>query len=201
MLQLTNSNLDSDSVVNSDLCCHSIPSSSLSHSSGWLQRQEQEEQRGSDQQVASFHVALPKLLSQGDCPRFCKRLHWEHHVCKLNCEGPMKFHELRHVRCPLLVELRSLTPLARKNTKTANAQSGLITTEIVLHCCVCWSPGGNCSHICLLVGIKRNILLCVCPWVCWRHQLNGLCPAMVMPALPLCCFNDDFKMVTLCFSP
>ena len=55
------------------------------------------------------------------------------HKTKLNCMGPTKFCEMCQMHHPSFVELCSpIDPLARKNTKTANAELGPITTEIAL---------------------------------------------------------------------
>ena len=65
--------LDSDSASDcdsaSDVNCPALPSSL--HSGRWLQQWEEKEEID-DQQLVSFVVALPKLLSQQGCPCPCE---------------------------------------------------------------------------------------------------------------------------------
>ena len=112
----------------------------------------------SNQKLASFCDALPQLLSQQGCLCFCKCLRREHHVCKLNFEGPVKFCEMHCMHHRSFVELcPPADPLAGRNAKTTNTQSGPVTTQIASHFCVCWLSGGNCNQICLLAGISVGL--------------------------------------------
>ena len=94
-------NLNSVSNSGSDVDC---PSFSSLHSGRWLHQHEEGEEE-CDQQLLSFVVALSKLLSQQGRPWCCKRLHWECHACKPNCEGPMKFCGMHQTHCPSFIEL------------------------------------------------------------------------------------------------
>ena len=160
MFQATDSDSDLDLVSDSDVNWHSHCPSSLSSShSGRSLQQKEEEEESADQKLVSFCFALPKLLSQWICPCFCKCLHWGHHAHELNCEGPMKFHEMCCMHCPSsFTELCSLIdPLTRKSNTTADTpRSGPITTEMHLHCCVHWLSQGIHNHICLLAGISKT---------------------------------------------
>ena len=59
------------------------------------------------------------------------------------CQQP-QCQRIKQVLCGLLD--------ASHSTPNLHSESGAITTQIALHCCIGWSSGGNHNDICLLVG-------------------------------------------------
>ena len=74
---------------------------------------------------------------------------WENHAKDLNAERPNEFHSvcgMHHI--PFMKLCSPIDPLVCAKPNLCS-ESGATTTQVPLHCCVCWLSGGNhnCIHL------------------------------------------------------
>ena len=109
--------------------------------------------------VLAVSAAIATLGTQNS-PTICQRLQWESHVAFLNSEGPNKFQKVCQMKESSFMKLCSLIdPHLQKDCAMAKLRTKIdqpITTEIMLHCLICWLAGGSHHDIRLHVGISKS---------------------------------------------
>ena len=109
--------------------------------------------------VLAVSAAIATLGTQNS-PTIRQRLQWERHVAFLNSEGPNEFQKVCRMKESSFMKLCSLIdPHLQKDRAMAKLRTKIdqpITTEIMLHCLICWLAGGSHHDIRLHVGISKS---------------------------------------------
>ena len=83
----------------------------------------------------------------------CGRIKWEEHVAALEQEGNGSFCQMYCMDMESFVQLHLCVD---EKMSAICTTKGKITTEIALHCLLCWLSGGSYIDICLSAGISHS---------------------------------------------